>query len=105
MNKMSIVSFVKAFLLKRKKKAELRRKILSEKISYTDTANNITKSIAHSNKLYKELITKVHPDLFEESNKIYATELSSKITKNKKNYNELLKLKVQVERFLQTKKQ
>jgi hypothetical protein len=31
--------------------------------------------------------------------------LSSKITKNKKNYNELLKLKVQVERFLQTKKQ
>lgn len=101
---MSIFSFVKAFLLERRKKSELRKKILSEKISYADTAENITKSISHSDKLYKELITKVHPDLFEEGIKAYATELSSKITKNKKNYNELLKLKIEVEDFLQIEK-
>lgn len=101
---MSILSFVKTFFIERRKKSELRKKILSEEISYADTAENITKSISHSNKLYKELITKVHPDLFKESNKIYATELSSKITENKKNYNELLKLKIEVEDFLQSEK-
>jgi hypothetical protein len=102
---MSIFSLLKTFFIKRRKKSELRKKILSEEISYSDTAENITKSISHSNKLYKELITKTHPDLFEKENKLYATELSSKITKNKKNYNELLKLKLEVEDFLQTKKQ
>jgi hypothetical protein len=98
---MSILSFVKTFFNERRKKSQLRKKILSEKISYTDTAENFTKSISHSDKLYKELITKIHPDLFEDNNKIYATELSAKITKNKKNYNELLKLKIEVENFLQ----
>jgi hypothetical protein len=101
---MSIFSFVKTFFIKRRKKSELRKKILSEEISYADTAENITKSITHSNILYKRLITKVHPDLFAENNKKYATELSSRITKNKKNYNELLKLKVEVEVFLQIEK-
>jgi hypothetical protein len=100
---MSIFSFLKTFFIKRRKRAELRKKILSEELSYNETAENITKSISHSNKLYKELITKIHPDLFEKENKLHATELSSKITKNKKNYNALLKLKLEVEDFLQIK--
>ena len=97
---MSILSVIKTFLKERRKKAELRKKILSEELSYNDTAENITKSISHSNKLYKELITKTHPDLFDETKKVFATELSAEITKNKKNYNELLKLKKIVEDFL-----
>lgn len=100
---MSIITVIKTFFKERRKRAELRKKILSEELSYNDTAENITKSISHSAKLYKELITKTHPDLFESDNKVFATELSAEITKNKKNYNELLKLKKIVEDFLQSK--
>ena len=100
---MSIFSFIKTFFIKQRKKSELRKKILSEKISYADTAENITKSITQSHKLYKELITKTHPDLYEEEKKVFATKISAEITKNKKNYNELLKLKLEVEDFLQIK--
>lgn len=97
---MSIITIIKTFFKERRKKSELRKKILSEKISYNETAENITKSISHSAKLYKELITKTHPDLFENENKILATKLAAEITKNKKNYNELLKLKKIVEDFV-----
>jgi DNA-binding transcriptional regulator GbsR (MarR family) len=101
---MSMYYWLKAVLLKRKKKNELRKKILSEKISYSDTAKNITKSITQSNALYKKLITKIHPDLFEESKKNDVTELASEITKNKKNYNELIKLELEVEEFIKESK-
>jgi len=46
------------------------------------------------------LIVKVHPDKFSDSKKERATELSSRITKSKKNYEELYSLKIEVEEFL-----
>lgn len=98
-----MLGIIKNFFKERRKKVELRKKILSEELSYNETAENITKSISYSNKLYKELITKTHPDLFESEKKAFATELSAEITKNKKNYNELLRLKKIVEDFLQIK--
>lgn len=98
-----MLSFIKSFLKKRRIKSQMRKKILSENLSNKDTAVNITKSITQSHKLYKELITKTHPDLFEQKDQVFATKLSSKITKNKKNYSELIKLKKEVETFLETK--
>ena len=97
---MSILSLFKKFLHNRKKKKELRKKILTENISYEDTAENFTKSLAHSAKIYKTLITNVHPDLFGENDKEYVTDLSARITKHKKNYNKLLMLEVEVKEFL-----
>lgn len=94
------ISKIRSVLLKRKQRNELRKKILAEKISYSDTAENITKSIIGSKALYRELITKVHPDLFKEEQKDIVTELASNVTINKKNYKELLKLKIEVEKLI-----
>jgi hypothetical protein len=99
----SIISKIKGVLLKRKQKSELRKKILSEKVSYSSTAENITKSITGSKKLYLQLIKKVHPDLFGKEQQEHVTELASKITKNKRNYNELFKLKIEVENLINIK--
>jgi len=99
----NFISKIRGVLLKRKQRNELRKKILAEKISYSNTAENITKSIIGSKYLYKSLITKVHPDLFNEEHNGVLTELASKITKNKKNYNKLLKLKIEVENLINNK--
>lgn len=92
---------IKDRLSKQSERKKLRKKILLEGDSYSFTAENITNSISKSKELYKDLIIKVHPDRFEEKYKKEATELSSKITKNKKDYHSLLELKKEVEEFLQ----
>ena len=87
-------------IIKQRKKSKLRKKILSDGESFTETAINITNSIGKSKDLYKKLIVKVHPDRFFGEKKTIANELSAKITKSKKNYKELLELKTQVDDFL-----
>lgn len=87
------------------KKRRLRRNI-RKKLSQKEDNNfihifkNMAFSISKSKELYKSLITKVHPDRFTDERKIKAEELSARITKFKKNYDELLKLKVEVENFI-----
>jgi hypothetical protein len=99
-----ILKKINAHLALRKKKSSLKRKILEEDISYSEEAKNIINSISKSKSLYKELITKVHPDIFADvDDKQKATELSSSITENKHNYNELSKLKKEVHSFLKSK--
>lgn len=73
---------------------------MSEGKSFSETAKNITNSISKSKMLYKRLIIKVHPDKFSGDDKFLANDLSSKITKSKKNYNELSRLKIEVDSFL-----
>ena len=52
-------------------------------------------------KLYKDLITKAHPDRFlDDESKNLANDLSSRITKSKLNYQELKELEVEVREFL-----
>jgi hypothetical protein len=88
---------------KRQKRIELRNKVLADGTSnYKDVAKNIALSISKSKIIYKELIVKVHPDnpKFQNENKEIANELSSRITKSKKNYDELVKLKTEVDNFL-----
>jgi hypothetical protein len=88
-------------VVRKRKKAILRKKVLAEGIDdYANTAKNIANSISKGRALYKELITKVHPDRFTDERKIIATELSAKITGSKRNFDELTRLKIQVEKFL-----
>lgn len=94
------IRFFTKYLEKKRHRRDLRRKILSKSGSYEEMADNITKSITKSRDLYKLLITKVHPDRFIDEKKTIATELSSRITENKKDYAELLKLKEEVDLFL-----
>lgn len=87
------------------KKRRLRRNIrkkLSEKEgdNFKSIFKNMVFSISKSKELYKSLITKVHPDRFTDDRKLKAEELSARITKSKKNYDELVKLKIEVENFL-----
>ncbi|GGD17714.1 hypothetical protein [Flavobacterium orientale] len=87
------------------KKRRLRRNIrkkLSEKEgdNFKSIFKNMVFSISKSKELYKSLITKVHPDRFTDDRKLKAEELSARITKFKKNYDELIKLKIEVENFL-----
>lgn len=71
---------------------------------YTKTAKNIALSISKSKNLYKSLITEVHPDRFQDEKKLIAEQLSIKITNAKKNYKELISLKVEVDEFLKQHK-
>ena len=83
------MTWVLLFLLKR----NYSKKILSTEI------DNIAKGIAKKNeleKLYKDLMKKVHPD--KNSNRIeLAKEYSEKINKHRYNYNEMNKLSKEIE--------
>jgi DnaJ-domain-containing protein 1 len=86
---------------KRRERAKLKRSILNDSDDYKLSTKNIVDSISKSKSLYKELITSVHPDKFQEiEQKNKATELASRITKSKKNYNDLVELKIEVSEFL-----
>lgn len=110
-NKILITSIVSTLILipltflvykKRKAKKELKKRILADgNPDYKDTAKNIALSISKSKQLYKELITKVHPDIFLDNRKERATELSSRITKSRRNYDELITLEIEVKEFLE----
>ena len=92
-----------AFILykKNKRKRDLKRRVLADGNSdYSGTAKNISLSISKSKQLYKDLIVKVHPDRFQDDRKENATELSARITKAKRNYDELIGLEIEVKEFL-----
>lgn len=90
---------------KRKLKREIRKKIAADGESdFAITAKNIAMSISKSKELYKSLITQIHPDRFLDERKIKATELSARITRSKKNYNELITIQLEVDEFLNEKK-
>jgi hypothetical protein len=90
------------YLLRRISKKQKIRKALLEDVEsdINETAKNIALSISKARPLYKTLIAKVHPDRFEEKYKEEATEISARITKAKRNYNDLLNLKNEVEAFI-----
>lgn len=67
---------------------------------FQETTHNIVLSISKSKDLYKSLIKQVHPDKFQDDKKAMATELSMKLTKAKRNYIELLKIKDEVDIFI-----
>jgi len=86
---------------KKKEKSDLKRRVLADGNSdYSGTAKNIALSISKSKQLYKDLIVKVHPDRFQDDRKEKATELSARITKAKRNYDELVGLEIEVKEFL-----
>ena len=86
---------------KKIKRARLKRRILEDSDDYKTSTQNIVDSISKSKGLYKELITAVHPDKFQDIEKRNkATDLASRITKSKKNYNDLVQLKIEVSEFL-----
>ncbi|GAA4932842.1 hypothetical protein GCM10023314_01540 [Algibacter agarivorans] len=98
---MVLVPISVILIRKRTKRAKLRRKILNDGDDYKSSAKNIVDSISKSKTLYKELITAVHPDKFQDTGKRKkATDLASRITKSKKNYNDLVQLKGEVSEFL-----
>jgi hypothetical protein len=97
----TILPFIIQLIIKQRKKSILRKKVLADGTDdYKGAAKNIANSISKSRELYKELIVKIHPDRFLDERKIIATELSAKITKAKRNYDELNMLKIEVEAFL-----
>lgn len=98
-----VLSLLLIFLFVKRviRRKRLRRLVLADGNSdYKEVAVNIALSISKSKELYKELITKVHPDRFTDERKEKAAELSSRITKAKKNYHELQLLKNEVESFM-----
>lgn len=98
---MVVVPISVKLIRKRAKRRKLRNKILKDGDGYSVSAKNIVDSISKSKALYKELITSVHPDKFQDiEKKEKATDLASRITKSKKNYNDLVQLKIEVLEFL-----
>lgn len=101
----TVIPILVKFIIERRKKSKLRKLVLEDSSDdYSNTAKNIANSISKSRQLYKELIIKIHPDRFLDDRKIKATELSARITKAKRNYNDLLELKIEVEEFLNSNK-
>lgn len=96
----TIIPFFIKLIKEKRRKSKLRKKIISDGSDYAVSAKNIANSIAKSKLLYKELIVKVHPDKFLDDKKHIANELSSRITKSKRNYNDLMSLKVEVDEFI-----
>lgn len=97
----TVVPFIIQLIISQRKKSKLRIKVLADGTKdYTGTAQNIANSISKSKSLYKELIVKVHPDRFTHDRKEEATVLAARITKAKRNYDELTLLKKEVEIFL-----
>jgi uncharacterized protein YxeA len=97
----TVVPFIIQLIISQRKKSILRKKVLADGTNdYIGTAQNIANSISKSKTLYKELIVKVHPDKYNDDKKEMATELAARITKAKRNYDELTLLKKEVEDFL-----
>lgn len=98
-----IIILVFFFIKRYIKRYKLRKRIKEDGVAdYKNVAKNILLSASKSKELYKSLITIVHPDnnnILKEY-KDEATELSTKITNAKKNYEELCKLKTEVDEFL-----
>lgn len=97
---LTLLPFILLFIRKAVKKRRIREQLIREGGDYRETAKNIAESIAKAKALYKELITKVHPDKFSEENKAAANSLASKITKAKKDYATLCKLEKEVNEFI-----
>jgi hypothetical protein len=87
--------------IKKTKPSTLEDKIIDEAKEADIDFKNLFDSINRSEKLYNLLKKKCHPDRFlnPEQNKI-ADALFQEITKNKRNYNKLLELKVAAENQL-----
>ena len=64
-----------------------------------DESANVVDSIVKARKLYKELSLAVHPDRHPDRRKT-AESLMRRVTSNKHNYSELLKLKTEIEKKL-----
>lgn len=64
-----------------------------------DESANVVDSIVKARKLYKELSLAVHPDRHPDRRKT-AESLMRRVTANKHNYSELLKLKTEIEENL-----
>lgn len=100
----TVLPVIIQLIIKQRNRSILRKKVLADGIDdYKGTAKNIANSISKSRELYKELIVKVHPDRFQDDRIVIATELTSKITKAKRNYEELTLLKSEVEKFINNK--
>lgn len=101
----TVIPIIVKFIINRRKKSKLRKLVLEDSSDdYTNTAKNIANSISKSRQLYKELIIKIHPDRFLDDRKVKATELSARITKSKRNFDDLSNLKIEVENFLNENK-
>lgn len=73
-----------------------RRKRVRSKIREEE---NVVESIAKAKRIYKELILMAHPD--RHSNKVELAEsITKEINKNRHNYQELLRLKLLIEKEL-----
>lgn len=102
----TLIVLISYILLKKYKRnvarKELKRALEEDKnIDPSENIVNLMNSISKSKVLYKILIKKIHPDRFQdEDKKEKATLLSQRITKSKKNYNELISLKKEVEALL-----
>jgi hypothetical protein len=97
-----VLPFIFQLAAKIKNRRALRKRVLADGNSdYKGTATDIANGInGNTRKLYKELITKIHPDRFLDDKKIIANELSQKITESKHNHSQLVELKNQVDKFL-----
>ncbi len=102
---LSFLIYYLSTIKKRKGKKELRKRILAERIDNSKTARNIVFGITKGKQLYKRLISQVYPDnfpqdKFPEDKREVATLLSQRIVCAKRDYNELLKLEIEVEQFI-----
>ena len=64
-----------------------------------DESTNVVDGMVKARKLYKKLSLAVHPDRHPDRRKT-AESLMRRVTSNKRNYSELLKLKTEIEKKL-----
>jgi hypothetical protein len=84
------------------KRRKLRKELLKDGTSdFEGVAGNIVNSISKSKKLHKELIGKIHADRFtDETLKFKAGEIATRVNLARRDYAELIKLKVEVDNFI-----
>lgn len=100
-----MISFTVHFIFFKRKRykdinTDILKKIKKESKGQMVNVEDLITSIHKSKQLYAELAYKYHPDRFvntQSYDKIL--ELFKEITKNKRNYNELVKLKTQAEKI------
>lgn len=66
---------------------------------HTDESVNVVDGMVKAKRLYKELVNKAHPDK-NPDNRALAEEITARLTKNKHNYAELLRIKEEIDKNL-----
>src|SRR5689334_5568424 len=80
-----------------------RKRKLTQEINYESESKNIARSITNCKRLHKDLVKMVHPDKFNDTNRVQADRLMQLVNAARYDYARLVALKAEVQSFLNNK--